>query len=263
MIDVVDLLEVGDRVEVASLEGFGGTGRVVEVRGIAGSHCKVLLDDRSQPPFWAHDFELAPDISGGGDSRPHTLAHIAAVRGYLAAVSNDIEARAEKHDRSKLSDPEKAVFDEFTPKLRASTYGSDEYKSFLAAMKPALDHHYASNSHHPEHYRWHCPVCSLQINDEQERAAPQGPNDSGKRYCPRCCRHGMLYESELMLRPDLGVRGMSLLDVVEMLADWKAATERHADGSLAKSIEINQKRFGYSDDLRAILTNTAKSLGWI
>jgi hypothetical protein len=197
------------------------------------------------------------------DSRPDTLAHIHAVQGNLARVIADLGRRQRDHDLSKLADPEKATFDEFTPRLKASAYGSDEYKGFLAAMKPALDHHYAANSHHPEHYRWHCPVCGLQINDEQERAAPQGPNESAKRYCPRCCRHGMLYESELMLKPELGVRGMTLLDVVEMLADWKAATQRHADGDLRKSIEINQGRFGYGDELKAILVNTATALGWV
>jgi hypothetical protein len=33
-----------------------------------------------------------------------------------------------------------------------------------------------------------------------------------------------------------GVDGMSLVDVIEMLADWKAATEHHDDGDLAKSL---------------------------
>lgn len=30
--------------------------------------------------------------------------------------------------------------------------GCDEYRACLREMKPALEHHYASNSHHPEHY---------------------------------------------------------------------------------------------------------------
>lgn len=55
--------------------------------------------------------------------------------------------------------------------------------------------------------------------------------------------------------PD-GIKGMSLLDILEMLVDWKAATKRHADGCIRKSIEINQKRFGYTDELKQILLNT-------
>ena len=31
-------------------------------------------------------------------------------------------------------------------------YGSDEYNQSLAELKPALEHHYQNNSHHPEHY---------------------------------------------------------------------------------------------------------------
>lgn len=55
-----------------------------------------------------------------------------------------------------------------------------------------------------------------------------------------------------------GIKGMDLLDVIEMFCDWKAATERHDDGDINKSIEINQKRFKYSDDLKAIFSNSVK-----
>jgi hypothetical protein len=141
------------------------------------------------------------------DSRDDTRDHIAEVRRRLDRVIADMQRRHREHDRSKLESPEVEAFDEYTPKLKATTYGSDEYRSYLGAMKPALDHHYAENSHHPEHY------------------------------------------------PD-GIRGMSLLDLIEMLCDWKAATLRHADGDIRRSVEINQARFGYSDELKAILLNT-------
>jgi hypothetical protein len=55
---------------------------------------------------------------------------------------------------------------------------------------------------------------------------------------------------------DQGIRGMNLIDLVEMFCDWYAATKRHNDGDLMKSISINQGRFGYSDDLKAIFENT-------
>lgn len=55
-----------------------------------------------------------------------------------------------------------------------------------------------------------------------------------------------------------GIRGMSLLDLVEMLCDWKAAAQRQPDSlSLSRSVEVNQERFGYSDELKQILLNTA------
>lgn len=57
-----------------------------------------------------------------------------------------------------------------------------------------------------------------------------------------------------------GILGMNLIDILEMFCDWKAAGERHKDGSLQKSIEINQARFGYSDELKQILLNTVPLL---
>lgn len=149
------------------------------------------------------------------DSAPETREHIRAVRLMMQAAMMRLNTRALAHDESKLESPEKEMFDEYTPKLRALTYGSPEYKTTLAAMQQsALAHHYAHNSHHPEHYAD-------------------------------------------------GVNGMSILDVLEMLCDWKAATMRHADGDIAKSLEINRERFGISDQLHSILVNTAREMGWI
>lgn len=143
-----------------------------------------------------------------------TWAHINQVQRLLMEVIGGLQTRLLNHDKSKLEPPEVAIFAEYTPKLRGTTYGSEEYKRFLAEMKPALDHHYAKNSHHPEHFAD-------------------------------------------------GINGMDLLDLLEMLADWKAATMRHDDGDLRRSLAINKERFGIGDQLAAILENTARSMGWI
>ena len=55
-----------------------------------------------------------------------------------------------------------------------------------------------------------------------------------------------------------GINDMTLIDIVEMLCDWKASTLRHNDGNLLKSIETNAQRFGYDDQLKQIFINTAK-----
>jgi len=55
-----------------------------------------------------------------------------------------------------------------------------------------------------------------------------------------------------------GIKGMTLVDIVEMFCDWKAATLRHDNGDIYKSIEFNKNRFGYSDDLEQIFINTAQ-----
>jgi len=145
------------------------------------------------------------------NSNIDTAKHIVRVQNLISSVISMLFERGRKHDASKFESPEKEIFDEFTPKLKDSTYGSDEYKCFLAAMKPALDHHYQENRHHPEHF-------------------------------------------------DNGIDGMTLIDLVEMLCDWKAASERHADGDIFKSIDINRKRFNLSDQMYSVLMNTAK--GW-
>lgn len=146
------------------------------------------------------------------DSAKETLYHIRRVASLLHNICRGLLDRADKHDKTKLRYPEKAVFDKFTERLNGSTYGSDEYtKDTEGEMKPALKDHYASNSHHPEHH-------------------------------------------------ENGIDGMDLLDVVEMFCDWKAASERHEDGDLYKSIQHNRKRFKMSDQLAKIFENTIKSI---
>lgn len=138
-----------------------------------------------------------------------TMRHIETVRNYLNAVIRVLMTRAEHHDQSKLEPPEVQIFEEYTPKLHDCTYGSDEYRAFLAEMKPAIDHHNEANRHHPEHF----------VN---------------------------------------GIRGMNLIDLLEMLCDWKSATMRHNNGDILKSLEINAKRFGYGTELYHILLNTVE-----
>lgn len=139
------------------------------------------------------------------------LLHIKRVSQLLTEAASELIRRANVHDNSKLQGIEKEMLDELTPKLAEVTYGSPEYNEFLKHLKPALDHHYANNSHHPEHY-------------------------------------------------SNGVNGMDLFDLMEMFFDWKAAGERHNDGNIYKSIQINKDRFKLSDQMVDILINTAERL---
>lgn len=143
------------------------------------------------------------------DSSSDTLNHIKRIGNLLHKIIFELLNRIDNHDSSKLIPPEKEIFDEYTPKLKNSTYGSEEYKTFLKEMKKALDNHYALNHHHPEHYK-------------------------------------------------NGIDDMDLIDILEMFCDWKAASERHANGNIYESITINKKRFNISDQLEQILINTAK-----
>ncbi len=137
-----------------------------------------------------------------------TQKHIKNVGKYMSIIIQELIQRIVSHDMSKIGDEtERTVFIEYTPKLNESTYGSDEYKTFLKEMGKGLEHHYRNNNHHPEFY-------------------------------------------------ENGIKGMNLIDLVEMLCDWKAATLRHKNGDLHKSIEQNQKRFNYGDEIKQIFFNT-------
>lgn len=57
-----------------------------------------------------------------------------------------------------------------------------------------------------------------------------------------------------------GIVDMTIIDKLEMIADWQAATQRHGNGDIFKSIEINQKRFGYDDKTKEWLISIAKIL---
>jgi hypothetical protein len=59
-----------------------------------------------------------------------------------------------------------------------------------------------------------------------------------------------------------GINDMTLVDIVEMLCDWKAATLRHNDGNIRKSIEINTKRFNIDAQLSKVFQNTVEAMGW-
>lgn len=129
------------------------------------------------------------------------------VQEYLQYCVKELIERGIHHDDSKLVSPEKDAFDQYTPKLKNLTYGSEEYRECLSKMKPALDHHYQVNSHHPEHF-------------------------------------------------ENGMNGMTLIDLIELLCDWYAASQRHEDGDVRKSIKLNKDRFGYDDMIASILNNT-------
>lgn len=136
-----------------------------------------------------------------------TNEHITRVRELLTIVVNHLLKRALEHDQTKLEEPEFSIFAEQGAKLKSLQYGSKEYEESLKELKVALDHHYANNRHHPEHF-------------------PNGVND------------------------------MNLFDILELLCDWIASSERQHDGNIRKSIETGSRRFHIDSQLTKILDNT-------
>lgn len=143
------------------------------------------------------------------ESRKHQIE----VARCLSIIVQKILDRAMTHDNTKFEEPERAVFAKNTKELTNLTYGSSEYKLCLRKMKPALDHHYFVNRHHPEHHTEVDPI-----------------------------------------------QGMNIVDIVEMICDWNAASQRHTNGDIYKSIDINEKRFGVNPQLAQILRNTVELL---
>lgn len=86
------------------------------------------------------------------DSTKDTQEHINKVANLLNMCCSELRARGYLHDRSKLLPPEKEYFDKYTPRLADLTYGTEEYREQIKDLKPAIDHHYANNPHHPEYY---------------------------------------------------------------------------------------------------------------
>lgn len=60
-----------------------------------------------------------------------------------------------------------------------------------------------------------------------------------------------------------GVHAMNLVQMLEMLCDWKAATLRHVDGDVERSIRQNAERFQYGVEIERLLLNTARAYGWL
>ena len=53
-----------------------------------------------------------------------------------------------------------------------------------------------------------------------------------------------------------GYTDMNLLDFLEMVLDWKAASRKFKHGSFSKSLDINKERFKMSEDVYKILKNS-------
>ncbi len=329
------------------------------------------------------------------DSRLDNYEHIIEVQRNMILVISQLMERMVEHDQSKLVPPERELFDVYTGRLRTLDYGTPEYEASLRMLGPALAHHYACNSHHPEYgyreERWlavdgytglyeisdfgrvrsitrqvqrqgnqgsltvHGQMLSLQptpkgyyrvslsrdgrprnymvhrlvaaafhanpadkpevnhkdgdktnnyyknlewVTESQNllHAYENGLREGSAKYFVHCVELDIVTlgvaKMETALRergypkasaagvynamdregkhldltfigypieegsPQCMMRRMTLVDLIELLCDWKAATMRHSTGNIRESIEKNQRRFGYSDALKQIFLNT-------
>jgi len=98
----------------------------------------------------------------------------------------------------------------------ASKLSVDEFTGFVQINRIAREHEYGS----------------------QEYKDSIKKTDAVALHYSRNPHHPEHYKS--------GVDDMSLVDLIEMVADWKAASETYGQTSLEEALEIQAKRFGLS-----------------
>jgi hypothetical protein len=137
------------------------------------------------------------------------LEHKQLVGRYLQRFISAMVERAIVHDFSKFSPEELAPYAKMLSRFEKAEYGSEEYIACCKGIKPALDHHFRHNTHHPEYYAG-------------------------------------------------GLNDMDLFDIVEMVCDWIAASQRAGGDTLR--LDLQRTRFGIDDQLYGIICKTATML---
>lgn len=80
------------------------------------------------------------------------IDHKRRVGTYLQKVVNALVGRAIVHDNSKFGPEEYEPYEQAFPELQKYAYGTSEFNAALKKIKPAINHHYENNSHHPEYF---------------------------------------------------------------------------------------------------------------
>jgi len=138
--------------------------------------------------------------------------HVLQVHNNLERFCEKLDDRGAHHDLSKLQEPEFSIFMNGQEGFENVMFGTPEYKTHCKTILPAIRHHHAHNSHHPEFH----------ID---------------------------------------GVKGMSLVDVVEMVCDWKAASDREGN-DFNITLEICLEKYIESLELRSIIRHTVLEMNW-
>lgn len=139
------------------------------------------------------------------------MTHKSKVSFNINAIMKSLMIAKNNHDSSKFCLEERGPYESVFNTLQNSEYGSNEHKEALDIIKPAIDHHYKENRHHPEHF-------------------------------------------------EDGISGMNLVDICEMISDWKAASDRKGSDVRNFIITVAKKKYNMSDDLTSILLNTVDNM---
>ncbi len=130
--------------------------------------------------------------------------------------------------------------------------------SFTNILKIRSKVHDESKLKEPElslFFKWSPMLSKMEYGSDEYKAALINMGPALKHHYKNN-RHHPEYFPE-------GIIEMNLFDLLEMLADWKASTERVKDGDIANSLRVNAKRFHMSEDIAGVLANTVRDLGWV
>lgn len=232
------------------------------------------------------------------DSTPDTLAHRqmvidyatdvcfrlmerlerdnSVIAGYAADFCDDIMSRAEKHDESKLHEPEKERFDYVGTHqhLGKHEYGSEEYKKSLEYLGPALKHHYEVNDHHPEHFENGIDGMNLmqftELFCDWEAACHRNKNGSIYQSLEKNKERFSLSEdvySLLRCTANVLEGGKSneenptdLMDVINLWLGCRADSNINDYYDIYDSVDACSDKYRFSDQLYHIFLNTAEAL---
>lgn len=114
------------------------------------------------------------------------------------------------------------------------------------------NHHDASKLEPPEKEMYEIfrpKLDSLNIESDEYKAALKEMGTALQHHYTANRHHPEHFEN--------GVSGMTLVDVVEMVCDWKAAAGRKGE---AVNLEWARKRFGIDPQLLTIIANTLEAL---
>jgi len=60
-----------------------------------------------------------------------------------------------------------------------------------------------------------------------------------------------------------GINDMTLIDIIEMICDWRAASRRSPDKKFEDTLDYAYNKYGIDKQLQRIINNTFKSMGWL
>lgn len=117
------------------------------------------------------------------------------------------------------------------------------------------------------------------VHDESKLQEPEKPIFDEIRPLLDTCEYGSDDYKALMVRlgpalehhfahnrhhPEFfkvhGINGMNLLDLIEMVCDWQAASMRKPDGEVRNGLPYNFDRYNIDPQLATIIENTVEAL---